>query len=622
MNILLLLSLRLITKHKIRSVMTALLYAAVSFALLFILTTVCAYTDYMSLMKDAFKDTAIYYKNVILVFAVLGLGAVIMLTTLCGICLLMIRCLKKTAELALQYGFTFRHFFTVLFVMNTAYSLAGGVIGIIGIPPISAFIAKAGLPEINWGFTAVLYLICVVLFAFAVSVFAAKTLSRNAALKPHPAHGAARSLPISDPALLIGLKGFMANPSFSEIAAAAAIILALSGFVSNIVGYASAVDNTEAYDIAFYAYDSSYAGELLASVNYTFGMSRGDLAELEGKEGVSLASAKATTVLEKERNPSKPRILGAGERYAEAKSEFGFDDSDIFTQESVFSYYNDAPLYEIASFIIDGELNSEKFLSGEEMIYVAYRGEYDCNVGDKAFFSKIWYDDLGEAHRKDFSTTVGAIVDTSAMENVKGFPIEFGFLTSDVFLSSLFPEIGYNFTFLYLDDPSLFNEVNSAVASVKQRLEEESDGFVYINDSMQERVMAADFSAVTDIIGASVNIVLMFISLFYLVSYILVKIENQEHLFSLLRILGMSKAKIIMSVIIENLLNALWSLIIGTAAGICCILFTQSLLEAEISLMLLMPFRQLLLFSLLFMLCVALTSAACALRISDKIIDK
>ena len=92
-------------------------------------------------------------------------------------------------------------------------------------------------------------------------------------------------------------------------------------------------------------------------------------------------------------------------------------------------------------------------------------------------------------------------------------------------------------------------------------------------------------------------------------------------MFFVLRILGMSKAKIIISIMIENLLNAFWSLIVGTIAGICCVWVSEKLLGQEINT--LMPLKQLFCFAVLFILSVAITTfIACIILISDQSIDK
>ncbi len=105
MKILLLLASRLISKHMVKGIAVTFLYAVVFFALFLVTSTACAYIDYMSAMKDSFRDIVIYYNNIKVVFAILGLGAVIVITSLCGIYLLLVRSLKKNGEIFLYYGF-------------------------------------------------------------------------------------------------------------------------------------------------------------------------------------------------------------------------------------------------------------------------------------------------------------------------------------------------------------------------------------------------------------------------------------------------------------------------------------------------------------------------------------
>ena len=344
-------------------------------------------------------------------------------------------------------------------------------------------------------------------------------------------------------------------------------------------------------------------GELLALTNHTYSMNQNDLKMLEADGRLSLVSAREMFVLVKENDKNKRRIIGIGEKYAAAKSEFGFENSDFFTQDNISSYYRDEAVSKLKDFIIHGEFDPQKFFSGEEMIYVAYPGDFDRCVGDNIEFSALWYDENGEANRTDFSSSVGAIAEIDP-EKITGFPLEYGFITSENFMDIMFPNVGYKLSYLYLNDPSRFNEINKTISSIKQRLAEEGDGYFRAENSIQDKAMSYDFSTVTKIITASVNIILMFVSLFYL-------------MFFVLKILGMSKAKIIISIMLENLLNAFWSLIVGLTAGICCVLVSETLLEERIST--LIPFKQLFSFSVLFILSVALTTfIACITHISDK----
>ncbi len=614
MKILLLLASRLISKHMVKGVAVTFLYAVVFFALFLVTSTACTYIDYMSAMKDSFKDIVIYYNNIKVVFAILGLGAVIVITSLCGIYLLLVRSLKKNGEIFLYYGFTFKHFWIVLLFMNTAFSLFGAIIGLTAVPLANIFTQKMGLTFNK--LTIVLYLGCIAFSALFVSFFSAFALYRGE-IKKSVRTCSARAVPISDAALLIGIKSFIFHPSFSEIAAVAVIILTLGGFVANMVEYASFLNNSDKYDISVYAYDTSWQGELLASTNHTYGLNQDDLKMLEADGRLSLVSAREMSVLVKEHDKNKQRIIGIGEKYAAAKTEFGFENPDFFTQHTISSYYRDEALPKLKDFIIHGEFNSEKFFSGEEIIYVAYPGDFDYDVGDNIEFSALWYDKNGEANRTDFSSSVAAIAEIDPGE-ITGFPLMYGFITSENFMDIMFPDVGYKYSYLYLNDPSRINEINKTISSIKQRLAEESDGYFRAENSIQDKAMSYDFSAVTKIITASVNVILMFVSLFYLISSLLVKIDEQKHMFSVLRILGMSKAKIITSIMLENLLNAFWSLIVGITAGICCVLVSETLLEERIST--LIPFWQLFSFSVLFILSVALTTfIACITHISDKL---
>ncbi|MCM1054842.1 MAG: FtsX-like permease family protein [Bacteroides sp.] len=613
MKILLLLSFRLISKHKARSAAVALLYAVVFFALFFVSASVCAYIDYMSYMKSAFKDTVIYYKNVTVVFAVSGLGVAAAVTALCGITLLLIRCLKRNGELFPYYGFTFRHFLTVLLPMNAVLSLSGAVAGLAALPLSDIFIEKTGM-SFN-GFTFVPYLVCAAVSALSVSFFAALALYRGKIKKPVRT-ASARKLPISSAPLLIGVKSFIFDPSFSETAAAAAIILVLGGFFANVVEFASFLNNSSSYDIAVYAYDTSYTGELMAHTNCFFGMTENDLKTLEAVGGLSLTASSGSHPLVRERDGSLTDVFGEGKEYAQAKAEFGFEDSDVFSSTTITSYYNDVILSKTADHITDGEIDPERFYSGEEVIAVAYPGKTIRKVGDVVDFSLIWYDGSGKANRTDFSAVVGATAEIGQQEAL-GFPVSYGFYTSDNFMRKTFPDIGYNHTYLYLDDLSRVNEVNAAIDSIRQRLTKENDGYFRTYNSIQERAMAADFSAATKIIVAAVNVILMFVSLFYLISSVLVKLDGKKNMLSVLRILGMSKAKIIAAVMTENLLNAVWSLTVGAAEGTGCVLISEKLLGENISV--LMPTGELFFFSVMFILSVALTSfIACAANISDK----
>ncbi len=614
MKILLLLASRLISKHMVKGIAVTFLYAVVFFALFLVTSTACAYIDYMSAMKDSFRDIVIYYNNIKVVFAILGLGAVIVITSLCGIYLLLVRSLKKNGEIFLYYGFTFKHFWIVLLFMNTVFSLFGAIMGLAAVPLANILIQKMGLTFNK--VTIVLYLGCIAISALSVSFFSAFALHRGEIKKSVHACSA-RVVPISDAALLIGIKSFIFHPSFSEIAAVAVIILTLGGFVANVVEYASFLNNSDKYDISVYAYDTSWQGELLASTNHTYGLNQDDLKMLEADGRLSLVSAREMFVLVKENDKNKRRIIGIGEKYAAAKTEFGFENSDFFTQDNISSYYRDEAVSKLKDFIIHGEFDPQKFFSGEEMIYVAYPGDFDRCVGDNIEFSALWYDENGEANRTDFSSSVGAIAEIDP-EKITGFPLEYGFITSENFMDIMFPNVGYKLSYLYLNDPSRINEINMTISSIKQRLAEESDGYFRAENSIQDKAMSYDFSAVTKIITASVNVILMFVSLFYLISSLLVKIDEQNHMFFVLRILGMSKAKIIISIMLENLLNAFWSLIVGITAGICCVLVSETLLEERIST--LIPFWQLFSFSVLFILSVALTTfIACITHISDKL---
>jgi hypothetical protein len=613
MKILLLLASRLISKHVVKGMTVTFLFAVVFFALFLITSTACAYIDYMSVMKDSFKDIVIYYNNIKIVFAILGLGAIIVIISLCGICLLLVRSLKKNGEIFPYYGFTLKHFWVVLLFMNTVFSLFGAIMGLAAVPLANILIQKMGLTFNK--VTIVLYLGCIAISALAVSFFSAFALHRGEIKKSVHACSA-RVVPISDAALLIGIKNFIFHSSFSEIATVAVIILTLGGFVANVVEYASFLNNSDRYDIAVYAYDTSWRGELLALTNHTYSLNQNDLKMLEADGRLSLVSAREMFVLVKENDKNKRRIIGIGEKYAAAKSEFGFENSDFFTQDNISSYYRDEAVSKLKDFIIHGEFDPKKFFSGEEMIYVAYPGDFDRCVGDNIEFSALWYDENGEANRTDFSSSVGAIAEIDP-EKITGFPLEYGFITSENFMDIMFPNVGYKLSYLYLNDPSRFNEINKTISSIKQRLAEEGDGYFRAENSIQDKAMSYDFSTVTKIITASVNIILMFVSLFYLISSMLVKIDEQNHMFFVLKILGMSKAKIIISIMLENLLNAFWSLIVGLTAGICCVLVSETLLEERIST--LIPFKQLFSFSVLFILSVALTTfIACITHISDK----
>lgn len=489
MKILLLLASRLISKHMVKGIAVTFLYAVVFFALFLVTSTACAYIDYMSAMKDSFRDIVIYYSNIKVVFAILGLGAVIVITSLCGIYLLLVRSLKKNGEIFLYYGFTFKHFWIVLLFMNTAFSLFGAIIGLTAVPLANIFTQKMGLTFNK--LTIVLYLGSIAFSALSVSFFSAFALYRDE-IKKSVRTCSARAVPISDAALLIGIKSFIFHPSFSEIAAVAVIILTLGGFVANVVEYASFLNNSDKYDISVYAYDTSWQGELLASINHTYGLNQDDLKMLEADGRLSLVSAREMSVLVKEHDKNKQRIIGIGEKYAAAKTEFGFENPDFFTQHTISSYYRDEALPKLKDFIIHGEFNSEKFFSGEEIIYVAYPGDFDYGVGDNIEFSALWYDKNGEANRTDFSSSVAAIAEIDPGE-ITGFPLMYGFITSENFMDIMFPDVGYKYSYLYLNDPSRINEINMTISSIKQRLAEESDGYFRAENSIQDKAMSYVF---------------------------------------------------------------------------------------------------------------------------------